>query len=175
MNCGQLPARLLPTRPNGDRPERMSGRTTCRNTPSHIMPPARSQPGSSAEVSLASADTTTSHHAPTPRPGLPVVIHPGHGSAGIPAGGRPPHAHNLHPAEALTQTGLTHPHGTSNQARAGGRVSVLTRHGAPVTRCLRRRPGRSSLLRRWRALMRRRAAVRGNGAGSDRGRAHGGA
>jgi hypothetical protein len=52
MNRGQLPARLLPTRPGGDGPERMSGRTTIRpNTPSHIMSPTRSQPGTSAEVS----------------------------------------------------------------------------------------------------------------------------
>jgi hypothetical protein len=36
MNRGQLPARLLPTRPVGDGPERMSGRNTvCRNTITH--------------------------------------------------------------------------------------------------------------------------------------------
>ena len=54
MNRGQLPARLLPTRlTRGDGPERLSGRITiCRNTPSHIMSPTRSQTGSSAEVSL---------------------------------------------------------------------------------------------------------------------------
>lgn len=54
MNRGQLPARLLPTRHlGGDGLERMSGRNTiCRNTPSNIMLPTRSQPGPSAEVSL---------------------------------------------------------------------------------------------------------------------------
>jgi hypothetical protein len=64
MNRGQLPARLLPTRPSGDGPERMSGRNTiCRNTPSNIMSPTRSQPGPSAEVSLGvRGHTTRSHH-----------------------------------------------------------------------------------------------------------------
>jgi hypothetical protein len=53
MNRGQLPARLLQTRPGGDCPERLSGRNTiCRNTPSNIMSPTRSQPGPSTEVSL---------------------------------------------------------------------------------------------------------------------------
>ena len=64
----------------------MSGRTTiCRNTPSHIMSPTRSQPGSSAEVSLgvrghtsipqrahAPPDATSPHPPPpplTPTPG----------------------------------------------------------------------------------------------------------
>jgi len=72
MTRGQLPARLLPTRHHngGDGPERMSGRTTiCRNTPSHIMPPARSQPGSSAEVSLGvRGHTMTLHRAHAPPP-----------------------------------------------------------------------------------------------------------
>ena len=74
MTRGQLQARLLPTRHHGggDGPERMSDRTTiCRNTPSHIMPPARSQPGSSAEVSLGvRGHTMTLHraHAPPPPP-----------------------------------------------------------------------------------------------------------
>ena len=70
MTRGQLPARLLPTRRRcgGDGPERMSGRTTiCRNTPSHIMLPARSQPGSSAEVSLGvRGQTLTLHRAHAP-------------------------------------------------------------------------------------------------------------
>ena len=56
MTRGQLPARFLPTRHHhgdGNGPERMSARnTTCRNTPSNIMPPTRSQPGPSAEVRL---------------------------------------------------------------------------------------------------------------------------
>ena len=69
MNRGQLPARLLPTRPGGDGPERMSGRNTiCRNTPSHIMSPTRSQPESSTEVSLGARGHTTTpkraHAAP---------------------------------------------------------------------------------------------------------------
>lgn len=70
MTRGQLPARLLPTRRNSDGNglKRMSGRTTiCRNTPSNIMLPARSQPGSSAEVSLGvrGHDLTPVHaHAP---------------------------------------------------------------------------------------------------------------
>ena len=68
MNRGQFPARLLPTRPGGDGPERMSGRNTiCRNTPSHIMSPTRSQPGPSAEVSLGVRGHTPSlkrAHAP---------------------------------------------------------------------------------------------------------------
>jgi hypothetical protein len=76
MTCGQLQARLLPTHRHGggDGPERMSDRTTiCRNTPSHIMPPTRSQPGPSAEVSLGvRGHTLTLHRAhappPTPRP-----------------------------------------------------------------------------------------------------------
>jgi len=52
MNRGQFLARSLPTRPGGNGPERMSGRTIiCRNTPSNIMSPTRSQPGPSAEVS----------------------------------------------------------------------------------------------------------------------------
>jgi len=59
MNRGQLPANLLPTRSHGDGPERMSGRNTiCRNTPSHITSPTRSQPGPSAEVSLGARGHT---------------------------------------------------------------------------------------------------------------------
>ena len=69
MNRGQLPARLLPTRPGGDGPERMSGRTTiCRNTPSHIMSPTRSQPGTSAEVSQGVRGHTPPINAPTHPP-----------------------------------------------------------------------------------------------------------
>jgi hypothetical protein len=56
MNRSRLPATLLPSHPRGDGPERMSGRNTiCRNTPSHIMLPTRSQPGPSAEVSQVAA------------------------------------------------------------------------------------------------------------------------
>jgi hypothetical protein len=94
MNRGQLPAMLLPTRPRGDGPERLSGRNTiCRNTPTNIMSPTRSQPGPSAEVSLGVRGHTTPQHAHSPP-------HPDPGSTGIHAGGRHPHAHNLHPAEA---------------------------------------------------------------------------
>jgi len=56
MTCGQLPANLLPIHHlhgGGDGLKRMSGRNPiCRNTPSDIMPPARHDRGSSAEVSL---------------------------------------------------------------------------------------------------------------------------
>lgn len=84
MNRGQLPARLLPTRlTRGDGPERLSGRITiCRNTPSHIMSPTQSQPGSSAEVSLGVRGHTPAPqraHAPPSR----------RRSTGIHAGGRP--------------------------------------------------------------------------------------
>ena len=95
MNRGQLPARLLPTHPRGDGPERMSGRITiCRNTPSHIMSPTRSQPGSSAEVSLGVRGHTPAPqraHAPPPA-GVPP--------ASMPAGDTLTHT-NHHPAEAL--------------------------------------------------------------------------
>jgi hypothetical protein len=52
MTRGRLPTDSC--RPlTGNRLERMSGRTTiCRNTPSHIMSPTRSQPESSTEVRL---------------------------------------------------------------------------------------------------------------------------
>jgi hypothetical protein len=51
MNRGRLPTdRCRPL--TGNRLERMSGRTICRNTPSHIMSPTRDQPESSTEVSL---------------------------------------------------------------------------------------------------------------------------
>jgi hypothetical protein len=67
MNRGQLPARLLPTRPGGNGPERMSGRNTiCRNTPSHIMPPTRSQPGPSAKVSQGVRGHTIPQRAHAP-------------------------------------------------------------------------------------------------------------
>ena len=96
MNRGQLPARLLPTHPTrGDGPERLSGRITiCRNTPSHIMSPTRSQPGPSAEVSLGVRGHTPAPqraHAPPSR----------RRSTGIHAGGRPLTHTNHHPAEAL--------------------------------------------------------------------------
>ena len=52
MNRGQLPATRCRPRP-GTGPERLSGRNTiCRNTPSHITYPTRSQPRSRTEVSL---------------------------------------------------------------------------------------------------------------------------
>ena len=70
MNGGQLPTyhcRPLP----GNSPERLSGRNTiCRNTPSHIMYPTRSQPGSRTEVSLGVRGHTPSlkrAHAPPNR------------------------------------------------------------------------------------------------------------
>ena len=95
MNRGQLPARLLPTHPRGDGPERLSGRITiCRNTPSHIMSPTRSKPGSSAEVSLGVRGHTPAPqraHAPPPA-GVPP--------ASMPAGDTLTHT-NHHPAEAL--------------------------------------------------------------------------
>ena len=80
MNRGQLPARLLPTHPTrGDGPERLSGRITiCRNTPSHIMSPTRSQPGPSAEVSLGVRGHTPAPqraHAPPPA-GVPPASMP---------------------------------------------------------------------------------------------------
>jgi hypothetical protein len=80
MNRGQLPARLLPTRPTGgDCPERTSGRTTiCRNTPSNIMPPARNHPGPRAEVSLGvrgHTPTPQRAHAPPPD-GIPPASMP---------------------------------------------------------------------------------------------------
>jgi hypothetical protein len=51
MNRGQLPARLLPTSREGRPRKNERPHTICRNTPSHIMPPARNHPGPSAEVS----------------------------------------------------------------------------------------------------------------------------
>jgi hypothetical protein len=67
MNRGQLPANLLPTRPGGDGPERMSGRNTiCRNTPSNIMSPTGHQPGPSAEVSQGVRGHTTTRPAHAP-------------------------------------------------------------------------------------------------------------
>ena len=73
MNRGQLPAMLLPTQPRGDGPERLSGRNTiCRNTPSNIMPPTRSQPGPSAEVSLGvRGHTSTPQRAHAPPASIP--------------------------------------------------------------------------------------------------------
>jgi hypothetical protein len=70
MNRGQLPARLLPTQ-LGDGHERSSGRNTiCRNTPSTIISPARSQPRPRTEVSQGVRAHTTSSlqraHAPPP-------------------------------------------------------------------------------------------------------------
>jgi hypothetical protein len=66
MNRGQLPP--LRCRPfPGDRPERLSGRTTiCRNPPSNIMSPTRSQPEPSAEVSLGVRGHTTPQRANAP-------------------------------------------------------------------------------------------------------------
>jgi len=67
MNRGRLPARLLPTHlTRGDGPERLSGRITiCRNAPSNIMSPTRSQPGPSAEVSLSVRGHEPPHSAGT--------------------------------------------------------------------------------------------------------------
>ena len=66
MNRGQLPARLLPTHPRGDGPERLSGRNTiCRSTPSNIMSPTRSHTGPSADVSLGVRGHTKHHNALT--------------------------------------------------------------------------------------------------------------
>jgi hypothetical protein len=112
MNRGRLPARPPPTRARGDGPQRLSRRiTNCRNTPSNIMPPTRSQPGPSAEVSpgaRAHQRTPQRAHAPPSRPP----------SASIHAGGRrPPHAHNLHRAEAQEHDPLDRPRGTSKQSR----------------------------------------------------------
>jgi hypothetical protein len=68
MNRGKLPALCCRPLP-GNGLERMSGRNTiCRNTPSNIMSPTRSQPSeSSAEVSLGVRGHTPSlqrAHAP---------------------------------------------------------------------------------------------------------------
>ena len=67
MNRGQLPADCCRPIP-GDGLERMSGRNTiCPNTPSHIMYPTRSQPGSRTEVRLGVRGHTPSlkrAHAP---------------------------------------------------------------------------------------------------------------
>ena len=62
MNRGQLPARLLPTLTRGRPRKNERPHTICRNTPSHIMSPTRSQPGPSAEVSPG-----VRGHTPTPQ------------------------------------------------------------------------------------------------------------
>jgi transposase len=96
MNRGQLPARLLPTRPGGDGLQRLSGRNTiCRNTPSNIMPPTRSQPGPSAEVSLG-----VRGHTPAPQRA---------------------HAPPTTPSRNRRPTRLTPPAETSKQQREPGR------------------------------------------------------
>jgi hypothetical protein len=66
MNRGQLPKPCC--RPlTGDGLDRPSGHNTiCRNTPSHIMSPARDQPGSSAEVSLGVRGHTPPQRAHAP-------------------------------------------------------------------------------------------------------------
>jgi len=59
--------------PTGDGPKRLSGRITiCRNTPSNIMSPTRSQPGPSAEVSLGvrAHDPPSADSAPVKRSAL---------------------------------------------------------------------------------------------------------
>ena len=110
MNRGQLPARLLPTHlTRGDGPERLSGRNTiCRNTPSHIMSPTRSQPGSSAEVSLG-----VRGHTPAPQ------------RAHAPPSARVPPA-STPTGEPLTQTTQSHRSCQQHQAldrAAAGQVS----------------------------------------------------
>ena len=72
MHRGQLPASSLPPL-RVDGPERLSGRTASPsgNTPSHIMSPTRSQPGSRTEVSLGARGHTPTPqraHAPTRQP-----------------------------------------------------------------------------------------------------------
>jgi hypothetical protein len=114
MTRGQLPARLLPTcrHRGGDGPERMSGRTTiCRNTPSNIMPPARSQPGSSAEVSLGVRGhslTPQRAHAP-PIPSRGFRRHPCRRATSS-------HTHPPSRRSPRNTTRLTGPSGTSKQS-----------------------------------------------------------
>ena len=115
MNRGQLPARSLPTRPNsGDCPERTSGRTTiCRNTPSNIMPPARSQPEPRAEVSLG-----VRGHTPPPQrahaPPHPDPVPP----ASMPAGDPLTHTAPVPQKPSTHPTPLTTPPGqVSDRAR----------------------------------------------------------
>lgn len=94
MNRGQLPARLLPTHlTRGDGPERLSGRITiCRNVPSNIMSPTRSQPGPSAKVSLGVRE-----HEPHSAGAAPVKRY-ALGPPGRPTGDRaPPPAANWQP------------------------------------------------------------------------------
>ena len=68
MNRGQLRRACCRPAPRRGRPERMSGlNPICRNTPSHIMSPTRSQPGPSAEVARASTDAPQPLTAPTLR------------------------------------------------------------------------------------------------------------
>ena len=138
MNRGQLQARLLPTRPGGDCPERTSGRTTiCRNTPSNIMPPARNHPGPSAEVSLGVRGHTPAleraHAPPTPRPDRAPP-------ASMPTGDTLTHTTPV-PQKPQQTTRLTGPAGTSKQVRGSGgpsqdretrkfREQVYTRPGA---------------------------------------------
>jgi hypothetical protein len=77
MNRGQLPARSLPTLPRGRPRKNQRPHPICRNTPSHIMSPARSQPESSAEVSLGvrgHAPPLKRAHAP-PRRAAPTPEH----------------------------------------------------------------------------------------------------
>src|SRR5437763_11126847 len=134
MNRGQLPARLLPTLRRGRPTKTERPHPICRNTPSHIMSPTRSQPGPSAEVSLGvrgHTSTTSARTASVKRFALAPT--------GRPAGDRAPPLtldRNEVAPYATTSTnhhdprGLTGPPETSKQSSAGLVVGACSTPGA---------------------------------------------